>query len=517
MNIGFASIYSSRPIPHFIAYLEHLARIGGANTFALTCDGAIGTCYNHLLRNKSRFVECSMCMVGGLRSFPITRVDSIQRSVSESLPQKEAFKLAYSSAITLSRVENPEDFKGSQVNKYQDLLSYGVQAAYASARRWIDDCELDAVVLYNGRMDATAAVAQACKDMGKRFLTVERSPLIGHGIWLVPDDNCLSLRTINSMMGEFSLRPLTAEQAHLAAEFLVCRLQRRSNLEWRVYNQSAVDTGWPQKHPSKRILILPSSRNELEGHHEWDSIFTDLGNVLLRLFDEGTIKAQDCVVRGHPIWAERIGSIPTSPANKYWEEFCSKNGITYIQSESKISTQCLIKESDAVILNGSSAAIEAGACGKPVFCFGHSHYEEAGIATMIRNESEWFKMDLSRKHDSSQVIRKTLRYIYWQGWRYPQFVKYVRGMNPVSYNFISGADPGRLLNLLHSGVVNPDDTIHSFCQSIENEYVDGFLSGETERYVKNKIELPEGRNIIKRRLILRPIDSLRSLLPKGDA
>ncbi len=458
-----------------------------------------------------------MCKVGGLRSFPIANVHAICETAVDDLSQDRARQLAYSSAVTLSRVEAQEDFRGPQVRKYQDLLATGIAATYSSARRWINANKLDAVVVYNGRMDATAALAAACKDEGKRLLTVERSGLVGHGIWMVPDDNCLALRPLKQTMEASASRPLSREQAERAAAFLSMRLQRKSDLEWRVYNKSAVRTDWPLRRSGPRVLILPSSRNELEGNAEWDSSLTDLGKVLKRLFDESIIKPSDCVVRGHPIWAERVGSVPFSPANEWWENYCSRNSLFYISSESTISTQDLIRDADLIILNGSSAALEAGAYGKQVICFGHSHYEEAGFVNMIRDESEWNKVNVLQRHDAKKIIRQTLRYIYWVGWRYPQFVEYVRGVTPVKYRFRPGAEPQRLLKLLESGELQMDDVSYGVDESAEDECIEDFVSGKIERYTSLSEKTHAGENVIQRRVHLRAIDAFRELFPKGDS
>lgn len=517
MKIGFASIYSPRPIVHFIAFLEHLARDGGASTFSLTCDGAVGTCYNHLFRIRNRHLECAMCKVGGLRSFPVANISSIDKADVRFLSHDRARQLAYSSAVTLSRVEAPEDFRGPQVTNYQDLLAGGIKAAYSSARRWINDKELDAVVVYNGRMDVTAALAAACKDEGKRLLTVERAGLVGHGIWLMPDYNCLSLRPLKQTMKASASSPLSPRQVKRAAAFLAMRLQRKSDLEWRVYNKSALQTEWPLQHSQRRVLILPSSRNELEGNAEWDSPLTDLGQVLTRLFEDSIIRPCDCVVRGHPIWAERVGSVPFSPANQWWQNYSTRNSLFYIPSESKSSTQDLIREADLILMNGSSAALEAGAYGKQVLCFGHSHYEEAGFVNMIRDESEWHKVNALECHDAKEIIRQTLRYIYWVGWRYPQFVDYVRGVTPVKYNFRPGAEPQRLLDLLESGEVQMDDATYGVDEGAEDECIEDFVSGNIECYTSVSETTHEGENVIQRRVHLRAIDAFRELFLKGDS
>lgn len=516
MNIGFVSVYSARPAPHFMAYLASLAREGGARTFVLTCDGASGTCANHLIRDRNASLECALCVAGGLRSFSMGAVTRFQGGAAD-LDEAKARELAYSSAITLSREEATEAFSGPVVRGLQDRLVPGVQTAYHSTREWIRSNRLDAVFVYNGRMDLTAAVCQACRDESIRFVTVERSSLVGHGIWLVPDESCLSLREFNAMVERYRVEPLDGRQAALAARILAQKLARRTDLEWRVYNRNAVDTAWPRTGNGRRVLILPSSRNELEGNREWDSELVDLEKTLPRFFSRMGIKPQDCVVRGHPLWAERVGKVTRSPANDLWRSICGRLSLTYIPSESRASTQSLIQQADLIVLNASFAAIEAGALGKQIICFGHSHYERAGIATMISTEADWAKLDRLPPHDPAAVIRATLRFVYTIGWRFPQFVSFARAVTSTDYVFRPGGSAARLMALVQSGRLTPDDEHVAADDTEEAPVIAEFLAGRAAEFAQDGTAEPPVDSIIKRRLIFRLVDPVRRLMPKGDA
>src|SRR5216684_80048 len=99
MRVGLASIYSPRPIPHFINYLSHLLEQAGHQPYFLTCDAAFRCCSNHLFRNLPKWIECGMCMVGGMRSFSHSEITSIAPHPDFILSNSEARTLAYSSAI----------------------------------------------------------------------------------------------------------------------------------------------------------------------------------------------------------------------------------------------------------------------------------------------------------------------------------------------------------------------------------------------------------------------------------
>lgn len=516
MNIGFASIYSARPAPHFMAYLASLASEAGARTFVLTCDGAAGTCSNHLIRDRNATLECALCVAGGLRSFSLGAVTRLKAGSSD-LTGEAARELAYSSAITLSREEATEAFSGPMVLGLQDRLEPGVKTAYHSAREWIRANHLDAVFVYNGRMDMTAAICQASRDENIRFVTVERSSLVGHGIWLVPDESCLSLHEFNAMVDCYRVKPLNGRQATLAARILAQKLARRTDLEWRVYNRNAIETAWPKTGGGRRVLILPSSRNELEGNREWDSELVDLEKTLPRFFDKMGIKPGDCLVRGHPLWAERVGRVAQSPANDLWRAICGRLSLTYIPSESRASTQSLIQQADMIVLNASFAAIEAGSLGKQIICFGHSHYERAGLATMISTEADWAKLEQLPPHDPVAVIQATLRFVYTIGWRFPQFVSFVRGVSSTDYVFRPGGSAARLVALVQSGRLVPDDEQVAANDAEEAPVIAEFHAGRGAEFARDSAPEPEAASVIKRRLIFRLVDPVRRLMPKGDA
>jgi hypothetical protein len=516
MKVGLAPIYSPRPIPHFMTFLGDILSKEGHEVHVLTCDGAFPTCMNHLFRSLPRVVDCLMCRAGGMRSFPLANYTGIDPHVPALLPREEAKALAFSSAITLSREETEEGFRGPLVRGYQDQLAAAVAMAHADTVKWAEKNTLDAVFFYNGRMDVTAGVLAACQQLGVPAISVERS-LVGHGIWLIPNESCLSQREFDRLMGIYANVPLTSRQAELAACFLARRQLRTSRLEWRVYNPNASEQAWPGRGPGRKILILPSSRNELEGNAEWTCAYTDATASLPRLFRELRIEPAQVVIRGHPLWASKVGSKSSSPAQEVWKEFSVRHGCHYFDSSATASSQHLMAQADLVVLNGSSAALEAGALGKSMICFGHAQYQNAGLALHIQRDEDWQRLGEFDRRDAADIIRATLRFAYCVGWRFPQYVEHVRGVTPTQYVFLGGGSIAPLLELIGSGRVPANDPSGADDTTAEDAAIALCRQGRWTELSRPDPIVSKSKTVVRRRFLFRAVDALRNLLPKGDA
>ncbi len=266
-----------------------------------------------------------------------------------------------------------------------------------------------------------------------------------------------------------------------------------------------------------RVLVLPSSRNELEGNPEWESEFVDLPTVLPALLSKLNMTPQEIVVRGHPMWASRFAGQDVSPASAFWSEYTAKHGYHFVDSASRLSTQDLIAQADLIVVNGSSAAMEAGALGKNVICFGHSQYLGSGIAVHIKNQSEWPHLDEVWHRTPQETVRKTLRFAYCLGWRYPQYVPFVRADGPTKYTYHEGASGERMISMLQTGKVSADCSDTGSSTQHEDEVIERFLNNTW----RSLAEFEDGRTAepamqVKRKWMLRWIDPLRAKLSKGD-
>jgi hypothetical protein len=394
---------------------------------------------------------------------------------------------------------------------------YGsIDSVYQSALKWIDGNRLDAVICFNGRMDLTRAVTYACEQSGIPYITHERT-WFGNGLHLVPNANCLSIAAIDKMVMEFESKPLRMGQAKLAAKLVSDRFLQRNSLEWRVYNKSPEPTKWPLSSAGPRVLVLPSSRNEFAGHDDWKSGWRDNTSALDDLFDAFSIKREQVVVRCHPNWAEKIGKATGVRSLNLYREWSKKRGIHCISSEQRCNTYDLIQQADIVIMNGGSAAVEAGVCGKQIICLGPVNYQNAGFVHIFRDREALYRSGGFAPIDPNEIIRKTLRFLYLNARRFPQYVDYVNAISTTKYCYYEGANPERILSMIKTGNVQPDDPTHAVDTTDEDHIIQAMKDRDWDdlaRYEFSRLELTPLN--IERRKGLRWIDDFRAKLKKGD-
>lgn len=518
MKIGLVNIYSYRPHVEHLSYLTRLLREAGHETYFLTCDASLPKCYSRTLKGSSKFVECSKCMAGGVRSFHSCKnINSISsKQAYGPLSLSELDEITLSSSCTLNRTESELEWNDPIVKSTRESLYQSVEDSYQSTRRWISQKQLDAVICFNGRMEVTRAVTYACEKAGIPFVTHERT-WFGDGLTLIPNANCLSLSAMRIMVGDFDEKPLTSHQARLAARLIALRFLQQNTLEWRLYNKDSVTATWPSSSARRRVLVLPSSKNEFAGHKEWESGWPDNTTALDDFFEAFSIRPEDVVVRFHPNWAETIGSVSGARPLQHYTTWAKNRGIYYISSEDNANTYDLIQQADIVVMNGGSSAVEAGACGKQVICLGPSTYDHCGFVRTFIHKEDFYKSGALEDIEPETVIRKTLRFVYLRAKRFPQYVDYVKAKTTTEYEYFQGADPDRLIKMILTGEMQPDDRVYASDESQEKIVVQMVRSKQWTELAQHQPSAPELSFFpVKRLLGLRWLDSVRAMLPRGD-
>lgn len=515
MNIGFVNIFSFRPHVEHLYYLSELARRAGHNVFFLTCDSAVSNCYARLLKGTGKLRECSKCIIGGVRSFPTSNVTSI-RNQRSSLRHDELEALALSSSCTLARTESELEWNDPEVAQIRQSLYAPIGAVYQSTKRWIESNQLNAVICFNGRMDLTRAVTYACEVLKVPYATHERT-WFGDGIQLVPNANCLSLNAVAKMVAEYDKKPLTQQQAAIAGKLAAERFLQRNSLEWRLYNKNPEPASWPLRSKGKRILVIPSSKNEFAGHDEWRSAWVDNTHAIDDFLDVFGIDTSQVVVRAHPNWAEKIGRVNGDRSHNLYNRWACRRNIHFIDSAAKASTYDLIQQADIVLVNSGSSAVEAGVCGKQVICLGPSTYNNASFVQVFNSREEMEDVGVLPDIDPDDVRRKTLRYMYVRSHRFPQFVDFVRACETTSYQYFEGADPNRLIALLTTGELEADDPTVADTEAFEDAVIERLA--QTDWDTLASFEEPERclpPLTLQRRKGFRWVDSVRSKFIRGD-
>lgn len=525
MRIGFAAIYSWRPHVEHLHFLARLARQVGHDVSFLTCDGDLGSCYTRELRDKPAWRECLQCRAGGLRSYARADVLAIGelRSKEFALTSEQARSWATSSASTLGRFETAEDFQSAEFRAIVGRLEQGVSDAHAAARQWIRRHRLDAVCVFNGRMDATRAILEAAAAEQIRLLSVERT-WFGDGLHLLPDESCLGLRNVHAMMREWRDRPLTQGQALRAVSHVAGRILRTNSREWRSYNVNPRPVEWPGgRSVRRRVLLIPGSLNEVWGHPDWQLKWPEPTAAYDAIIEHFSLRPGELVLRCHPNWGERIGKATGERCERYYSDWAARRGIPCIPSKDTASTMDLIDQCDAIVVASGSAALEAGVLGKQVISISPSNYQEAGFrdSAYDADELRMLRLHADLGGDEREILarrnsRLALRFCYTAAYRIPQYVGEVRAVSTTSYRYDFGADPQRFIDILRTGRLVPDDSTSAPDTREEDAVLDRVEQRDWNALRPGAV--PDGRELerLRRRTLYRAVDWIGARKPIGD-
>lgn len=519
MNIGFVSYFAFRPHVEHVYVLSKLVEQAGHRVFSLSCDGSLRTCYKRELTKTSRAVECLRCTAGGLRSYPIsnlTSARSYKRKEDSAMHDRDLPPWGHSSACTVHRAETDLEKNSETFKKLKTRLSRSAWQSYQISLRWIEDKQLDAIVCFNGRMEATRGVLEAAKFKNIRFVSVERT--WGDGLLLLPESDCLGLRELHRMVLEYKDHPLTENQAYKATRVVASRFLKKNVTEWRAYNLNSMAQEWPLQGAKKKVLILPSSYNEYDGHPDWKMQWSNQFDAFNNVVRHLGLPYDSFVMRGHPNWSETIGATRGEQIEYHYSKWAKENNIHYIHATSNISTQSLIAQADLVILNGGSAALEAGILGKPIISLVETAYKHAGFVTNYLSLNDQSNLDSVFRLDPKTIRIMTIRFLYTWCFRFMQYTREIKALDSLHYAYSKELNAGKLIQIIHSGKVHSDDEEIGTEETHEQEILPLIENNEWERIFSHAGSEQNNPTQITypRRKLFKAIDKLRSLLPVGD-
>ncbi len=494
MKVALISPYSWRPHIEHLIYLSRLLKSGGHQCIFLKCGGGTKQCYNKLNHEKiPGFLECAACNVGSFNAFSgaesIETLKNFQHEFEESVDINALEKWASSSAATLTGVECKRDLESNHFLKIKDLLTTPVEYGYQAAYNFFKTNQIDAALLFNGRIDITRGILEAAKKCNINVVCVEAT-LAGHGLLMLPNENCLGLSAINKIVSEWAKYHITQKQAQASANFIAQRFSGGNPLEWKNY-QKFSDYEWVVDENQPRVLIAPGSKSETLFHGDWESEWPEESFAFDAVLRGLGIDFSSVILRMHPGWVSKKPSEGHySYAEKYYLNWANKNNIKVIESNANISTQDLIKKCDIFLTNLSSGSIEAAGIGKPVICTNSTWLSGSGMVYEANNSAQLKKLaqnfnwrGAAKKEASINRIRHTLRFLTTYNMRIPQFTDFVRAKSRLEYCYRGGADPERLVRMLQTGRLEVD-TIEFYNDfKYEDEYAKLLLSRNFEKLI----------------------------------
>lgn len=431
-NIGLASIYPWRPHPFHHSYIKKLAIAADKNIFELQCGGSLTRCYDKYYANSGfgSIDHCLKCRIGRDETGKyFTKINRINWAFA-STPVDDEWAAISSNLSSLTRSDSLELMR-SHPAKEGLIKSY--RASFHSAVEWINDNNIDLVILFNGRIDILRGVMDAARFCGVDFASHERTWL-GDGIRIIPFDNCLNISCVQAANKEVRVRGLSQEDRNKALSIVNKRVNRTGSNEWRDYQtkQSNIITE-TDKSIHSRLLILPSSPYEFYGHPEyrveWNSNFEAIKSLKTKL----GISDKDIIIRGHPVWSQNIGSADGKYMESLYRAFCRKHGITYIPSHSPIHTVNLIESSEVIALNGGSSIIEAIAKGKSVVSLAPSPYQFSNIVANYLCPSDDIKFP-----DKDVAFENLLYYVFAADQIVPTYSAFLKATSSIEQKEYEG-------------------------------------------------------------------------------
>lgn len=516
MRFGISSVFPFRPHVEQMEYLARLLESAGHETRFLVCDASLSSCYNRLLKKSKGAVTCATCVAGGLRSYRSRHVSSFNVRDTFPLDDERAIGLGRSSVISLHRLEDREQVSSQNVRADLESLAQPMRVAYGSAREWIRREKLDGVLLFNGRMDATRAVLEAARDLGVGVVTVER-PWFGHGLNLVPNESCLGLSEYHRIVSEFDHMPLTSVQARRAARQIAARYGYGTLPDWRVFHAESKPHRWPTSGRGPRILILPSSRGEVQFDPSWEFHYaSDMAAGFDAILKALGASADNVVLRAHPIWAQKIGRYDGSSPLTYYREFAVRSGFHWIGPDEKVLTTSLMDQADVVVTGGGASALEAAALGKAVVSLGPAVYSSSSAVLAIMGPEDLRKIEASLRRSPEERVAHCLRALYSIECRVPQYVLHVRSLTPTKYAYFEGADVKRLLSIFERGRVEPDDAAAASGPEEERKVISRILERRWDDFESDEFVAPGADMKVGRRWMWSWLDRAREWRPPGD-
>lgn len=113
-------------------------------------------------------------------------------------------------------------------------------------------------------------------------------------------------------------------------------------------------------------------------------------------------------------------------------------------------------------------------------------------------------------------MRMTLRCAHTMNFRFHQYVNEVRALTTTRYSYDMNASSARFVDAIQSRQLVADDPTTVDDESGEDEVLDLICSERWDTLWDHRRNETNSRSPLKRRLWLRPIETIRDALPRGD-
>lgn len=483
MRVGLIPLFGWMPHSEHFVYLAHAIRALGHEVEVLTCDGSIPTCFNVEIKRQKKPIVCAACKSStAVVAFQADEKNRFRKYTSSPTSSEVPNEWIHSSLRSLHRIEGDEMLPSLLLQSQAVKLAEATSQVYHRVQEWVDDRRPDFVFFFNGRIDISRAVLEALREKKIPFASVERS-FSGNGINVLPGEDCLGLQAVHKLTSLVRDIPLPADKSYAAGQFLHDRIIGQTKTEWRNYNADSEDGEWPLLADGPRVLILPSSMNEIQGSSDYSMEWQDPTEGFEAVINGFGISPRQVLVRGHPNWAMDIGTAKGSAISQHYLNWSTSQGYHYIPSEVKVRSVDLMRDSDLVLVSHSSAAFEAAAVRRHVIAVGGAHYSKAGfthdasdsekLSRIIKNLKLYRGITLDKRRQ-----RRLLRYISAAMTNIPMFAEDIVPLDARHCKMYKASNFNRLKSILDGGSLSLEIEHHDGCERIEDQVLEKIGTAE---------------------------------------
>lgn len=496
-NILIFHLYPFRPHVDYSKFLVDNLK-DKHNVIVLRCFNNFSNCYYKSLKGNN-LKTCIQC---NLYSNPFNDTYLPNKKVEHVKDNRESI---VSSIATAKRLESTQQIKKHFKNHSAEIDKYNLDLnkAFQTFLSIIKKKEVDFVWGFNGRMDHTKMFFKACKAENIPFISFEY-PWFGNGINLIANEDCLSLKVYHYVNKKFSKHPLTYLQCQLAFKYASRRFNKQMGTEWRDYSSFKIQ----KSKQNIKALILPSSRSEFEGHNDYKCEWGHSTNGFRRVLEELDIDSSHVYIQFHPIWFQKVNGVSGKNPINYYTNWVKDMGYNAISSSETFESKDLISRSDLILINGSSAALEAGLMGKKIINVDKNKFTYSGVTIDVyKPESLSTLKQKINAHDVNTVKRATLRFFYSLMGRVNSFEREILATTSTKVKFAEKDFLPVLEDYMKTSInkklIINDKTIGLKTEPIEDEFIaDLFKKNRTNQYKWKKYN--------------KILGVFRSLIAKGD-
>ena len=427
--------------------ITQACEVRGAEIEYLLCDGLLPECDLHWdsKTNSPRpFDICQRCQATAKAD--MEDVDLPHRWLGEFVSrseQSEAFAWAQglkpddfrdasfkgapigswvlSSVISYFRKYPPDLNDWHAVNVFRGFL-YSAAIVVIGLERYLDERNVDAALLFNGRQSIVRVAMELFQRRGIRVLTHERAEYNRGHINAKPNAHCMSPFPFKKVWKQWADVPLTRPSLVAAYEWLTQR-QSGVNLAWIPFNKFAEpDTSLRQRlgiSGNKRLWTLfTSSTDETAGDPDMKGPF-DSQTSWVRDVIHWTSSRDDIelVIKVHPNLGGNLYIGKAASELRLYEEMKETlpPNIHIVLPEDEVSAYSLAKESDVGLTFGSIMGLEMAMLGKLVLVASRALYDEAPQFVSVRSVGELPVMleRCMQPFSSREIRRSAFRLAYY--------------------------------------------------------------------------------------------------------